>query len=58
VRGSIDAAAGKITKADLEKARIAANKTDKPGNKFRAIVSVMVLKEGWDVRNVTDVLGL
>jgi type III restriction enzyme len=50
--------AGEITKADLEKARIAANEIDKPGNKIRAIVSVMVLKEGWDVRNVTVVLGL
>ena len=50
--------AGEVTKADLEKARIAANEIDKPGNKIRAIVSVMILKEGWDVRNVSVVLGL
>lgn len=50
--------AGEITKADLEKARIAANEIDKPGNKIRVIVSVMILKEGWDVRNVSVVLGL
>ena len=49
---------GEITKADLEIARIAANEIDKPTNKIRAIVSVMILKEGWDVRNVTVVLGL
>jgi type III restriction enzyme len=50
--------AGEITKADLEKARIAANEIDKPDNKIRVIVSVMILKEGWDVRNVSVVLGL
>jgi type III restriction enzyme len=50
--------AGEITKADLETARIAANEIDKPGNKIRVIVSVMILKEGWDVRNVSVVLGL
>jgi len=49
---------GEITKADLDKARIAANEIDKPANKIRAIVSVMILKEGWDVRNVSVVLGL
>lgn len=50
--------AGEITKTDLEKARIAANAIDKPENKIRVIVSVMILKEGWDVRNVSVVLGL
>jgi type III restriction enzyme len=29
-----------------------------PDNKIKAIVSVMMLREGWDVRNVTVVLGL
>jgi type III restriction enzyme len=50
--------AGEITKADLDKARIAANEIDKPDNRIRVIVSVMILKEGWDVRNVSVVLGL
>ena len=49
---------GEITKGDLEMARVAANEIDKPGSKVRAIVSVMMLKEGWDVRNVSVVLGL
>ena len=31
---------------------------DKPENRIKAIVSVMMLREGWDVRNVTVVLGL
>ena len=29
-----------------------------PDNKIKAIVSVMMLREGWDVRNVSVVLGL
>lgn len=49
---------GEITKADLEKARKAAGSIDKPDNKVKAIVSVMMLREGWDVKNVTVVLGL
>ncbi len=48
--------AGEITKKDLEKAREAAREID--NNNIRAIVSVMMLREGWDVRNVTVVLGL
>ena len=51
-------AAGEITKKDLEKAREAARDIDKPESKIKAIVSVMMLREGWDVRNVTVVLGL
>ncbi|MEF3169230.1 MAG: DEAD/DEAH box helicase family protein [Deltaproteobacteria bacterium] len=49
-------AAGEITKSDLEVAREAARDID--NNKIKAIVSVMMLREGWDVRNVTVVLGL
>jgi len=47
---------GEITKSDLDKAREAARDIDT--NKIKAIVSVMMLREGWDVRNVTVVLGL
>lgn len=49
---------GEITKSDLEKAREAARDIDKPERKIKAIVSVMMLREGWDVRNVSVVLGL
>jgi type III restriction enzyme len=49
---------GEITKGDLKKAREAARDIDKPENKTKAIVSVMMLREGWDVKNVTVVLGL
>jgi type III restriction enzyme len=49
---------GEITKKDLEKAREAARDIDKADNKIKAIVSVMMLREGWDVKNVTVALGL
>ncbi len=49
---------GEVTKSDLEEARRAARDIDKPDNKVKVIVSVMMLREGWDVRNVTVVLGL
>ena len=51
-------AAGEITKRDLEMARAAARDIDSAESKVKAIVSVMMLREGWDVRNVTVVLGL
>lgn len=51
-------AAGEITKKDLDVAREAARDIDNAESKTKAIVSVMMLREGWDVRNVTVVLGL
>ena len=49
---------GEVRSGDLEKARQAARDIDKAESKVKAIVSVMMLREGWDVRNVTVVLGL
>jgi type III restriction enzyme len=49
---------GEITQKDLDKARQAARDIDRPGSQIKAIVSVMMLREGWDVRNVSVVLGL
>ena len=49
---------GEITKTSLEEARELVRDIDSPENKIKAIVSVMMLREGWDVRNVTVVLGL
>ncbi len=51
-------ATGEITKAHLDRAREAARDIDKAESKTKVIVSVMMLREGWDVRNVTVVLGL
>ena len=50
--------AGEITKKDLEAARMAARDIDDAKSKIKVIVSVMMLREGWDVRNVSVVLGL
>lgn len=49
---------GEVRKGDLERAREAARDIDLPKNKVKVIVSVMMLREGWDVRNVSVVLGL
>lgn len=49
---------GEVRKRDLDRARQAARDIDQPGNRIKVIVSVMMLREGWDVRNVTVVLGL
>ena len=43
-------------KEELEALRKEANEID--SNKYKAIVSVMMLKEGWDVKNVTTIVGL
>ncbi|MEW6058459.1 MAG: DEAD/DEAH box helicase family protein, partial [Bdellovibrionota bacterium] len=49
---------GEITKKDLEAARDVARKVDEDLNPVNAIVSVLMLREGWDVQNVTVVVGL
>ena len=49
---------GEVQKRDVEKARQAARDIDNKNSKIKVIVSVMMLREGWDVRNVTVVLGL
>ena len=45
-------------KEELEKLRRQAREIDDPSSPYKAIVSVLVLKEGWDVRNVTTIVGL
>ena len=45
-------------KEELEKLRKEANDIDGLDSPYKAIVSVLVLKEGWDVRNVTTIVGL
>jgi len=42
----------------LEQLRRDARDVDSDANPYRAIVSVLMLREGWDVRNVTVVVGL
>jgi type III restriction enzyme len=50
--------AGEITKADLDLARLAAREVDGPDSRIRCIVSVLMLREGWDVRNVCVIVTL
>ena len=50
---------GQIKKADLPKVREYAKTIDDPKhNPYEAIVSTMMLNEGWDVRNVNVIVGL
>lgn len=51
-------AKSKQARQKLDELRAAARDVDKPDNDVKIIVSVMMLKEGWDVRNVSVVLGL
>jgi len=48
----------KITEKDLPKLRELVRKIDEPENKVKIIVSNLMLREGWDVQNVTIILGL
>jgi len=49
---------GEITKADLDVARKAAREVDDDKSPINCIVSVMMLREGWDVQSVTVIVGL
>jgi len=49
---------GEITKDDLDLARRAARDVDAPESRIRCIVSVLMLREGWDVRNVCVIVTL
>lgn len=56
--GEISEAATGKDKDELEKLRREANEIDGMDSPYKAIISVMMLKEGWDVRNVTTIVGL
>ncbi len=43
---------------ELEELRKQSNEIDSWESPYKVIVSVMMLKEGWDVRNVTTIVGL
>ena len=49
---------GEVSKRDLETARKAAREVDDEKSPANCIVSVLMLREGWDVQNVTVVVGL
>lgn len=56
--GEISEASSGKNKDELERLRDQANKIDSLESPYKAIISVMVLKEGWDVKNVTTIVGL
>jgi len=56
--GEISESASGKSKEELEKLREQANTIDGFDSPYKAIISVMVLKEGWDVKNVTTIVGL
>lgn len=56
--GEISESASGKNKDELDVLRAAANHVDRMDSPYKAIVSVMMLKEGWDVRNVTTIVGL
>ena len=57
-RGEILEGAGPARRRELERLREAARRVDEPDTPYRAIVSVLMLREGWDVRNVTVIVPL
>ncbi|MBI4239119.1 MAG: DEAD/DEAH box helicase family protein [Deltaproteobacteria bacterium] len=56
--GEISESSTGKNKDELEKLRKLSNNIDKTDNPYKVIVSVLMLKEGWDVRNVTTIVGL
>lgn len=49
---------GEVSKKDLDLARKTARDVDDEKSPVNAIISVLMLREGWDVQNVTVVVGL
>ena len=56
--GEISEAASGKNKEELDLLRKQSNEIDSWKSPFKAIVSVLMLKEGWDVKNVTTIVGL
>jgi len=56
--GEISESTSGKSKEKLDQLREQANTIDGIDSPYKAIISVMVLKEGWDVRNVTTIVGL
>jgi type III restriction enzyme len=49
---------GDVSKKDVEAARKVAREVDEGASPVNCIVSVLMLREGWDVQNVTVIVGL
>jgi type III restriction enzyme len=57
-KGEISESTSGANKKELEELRKQANLIDSFESPYKAIVSVLMLKEGWDVQNVTTIVGL
>lgn len=53
-----ESGSSKAAKAELEELRKQSREIDSWDSPYTVVVSVMVLREGWDVRNVTTIVGL
>ena len=49
---------GEVSKKDLDKARKVSREVDLEASPVNCIVSVLMLREGWDVQGVTVIVGL
>lgn len=56
--GEISESVSGKNKEELDLLRKQANEIDSWESPFKVIISVMMLKEGWDVKNVTTIVGL
>jgi type III restriction enzyme len=56
--GDVKEGTSKKDKEELEALRKAADSIDSDHSPYKAVVSVLMLREGWDVRNVTTIVGL
>ena len=56
--GEISESVSRKNPEELEVLRKQSNEIDSWESPYKAIVSVMMLKEGWDVKNVTTIVGL
>ena len=57
-RGEIVEGISAAKQKELDELRAAAKQVDEPDTPYRAIVSVLMLREGWDVRNVSVIVPL
>lgn len=53
-----ETSSSKASKKELKDLREQSKKIDSWSSPYKAIVSVLMLREGWDVRNVTTIVGL
>lgn len=56
--GEISESESKASKDELETLRKASREIDKGESPYHAVVSVLMLREGWDVKNVVAMVGL